>query len=88
MTGPSILKLQSAQIQQTLQAMIVSALGPMAAARGPDFTDAFDDLDGLPPGFFDGAVGEYLFGRAASIYGGTNQIQRDILAKMALDKRA
>lgn len=87
MIGPSILKLQSAQIQQTLQAMIVSALGPMAAARGPEFTDAFDDLDGLPPGFFDGAVGEYLFGRAASIYGGTNQIQRDILAKMALDKR-
>ena len=88
LTGPSVLKLQSAQIQQTLQAMIVSALGPIAAARGAEFITAFDDIDGLPPGFFDGAVGEYLSGRATSIYGGTNQIQRDILAKTALDGRA
>ena len=68
--------------------MIVSALGPIAAARGAEFITAFDDIDGLPPGFFDGAVGEYLSGRATSIYGGTNQIQRDILAKTALDGRA
>ena len=47
--------------------MIVSALGPMAAARGPDFTDAFDDLDGLPPGFFDGAVSVVPFLDAGSV---------------------
>jgi alkylation response protein AidB-like acyl-CoA dehydrogenase len=28
---------------------------------------------------------EYLFGRAATIYGGSNEIQRNIIAKMALD---
>lgn len=87
MTGPSVLKLASAQIQQALAELIVSTLGHYAAGRGPDFIGAFDDLGGLPTDFVDGALNEYLFGRSVSIYGGTNQIQRDILARAALETR-
>ncbi len=82
--GPSVLKLKSAEIQQALAELIVSAIGPYAAGRGPEFIEAVEHIDGLPPAFFDGALGEYLFGRATSIYGGANEIQREILAKATL----
>ena len=49
------------------------------------FVEAMEDVSDLPQGFFDGALAEYLFGRATSIYGGTNEIQREILAKATLD---
>ena len=64
---------------------MVSALGPFAAGRGQDFVSAMEDISDLPQDFFDGALAEYLFGRATSIYGGTNEIQREILAKATLD---
>ena len=32
-----------------------------------------------------GIVGEYLYGRAATIYGGSSEIQRNILAKTVLE---
>lgn len=83
--GPSVLKLNSAEIQQALAELMVSALGPFAAGRGPQFVEAMEDVSDLPQGFFDGALAEYLFGRATSIYGGTNEIQREILAKATLD---
>lgn len=86
-SGPSVLKLGSAQIQQALAELIVSTLGHFAAGRGEDFINAFDDIGGLPPNFVDGSLNEYLFGRSVSIYGGTNQIQRDILARFALETR-
>ena len=86
-SGPSVLKLASAQIQQALAELIVSSLGHFAAGRGGDFVNAFDEIGALPPSFVDGAINEYLFGRSVSIYGGTNQIQRDILARYALDAR-
>lgn len=87
MTGPSVLKLASAQIQQSLAELIISTLGQYAAGRGAGFVDAFDDIGDLPSDFVDGALNEYLFGRSVSIYGGTNQIQRDILARSVLETR-
>ena len=83
--GPSVLKLKSAEIQQALAELIVSALGPFAGGRGAEFVSAMEDISDLPDAFFDGALAEYLFGRATSIYGGTNEIQREILAKATLD---
>jgi alkylation response protein AidB-like acyl-CoA dehydrogenase len=32
-----------------------------------------------------GIIGEYLYGRAATIYGGSSEIQRNILAKAVLE---
>ena len=83
--GPSVLKLRSATVQQTLAEMMVSAIGSYAAGRGPAFIEAIDTDDAIPAAFFDGALAEYLFGRSTSIYGGTNEIQREILAKATLD---
>lgn len=83
--GPSVLKLKSAEIQQALAELIVSAIGPYSAGRGKPFVDVLDGFHDLPAAFFDGALGEYLFGRATSIYGGANEIQREILAKATLD---
>lgn len=84
-SGPSVLKLQSARIQQELGELMVAALGAYAAARGEAFVEAFVEHDGLPSDFMDGAMSEYLYGRATSIYGGTDQIQREIIAKAELN---
>ena len=49
------------------------------------------NLRGLPhnsgaigPDYAEGLAGEYFNGRKTSIYGGSNEIQRNIIAKMVL----
>ncbi|MSP43830.1 MAG: pimeloyl-CoA dehydrogenase large subunit, partial [Alphaproteobacteria bacterium] len=41
-------------------------------------------LGGIGPAGRKGIVSNMLFGRAASIYGGSNEIQRNIIAKAVL----
>jgi alkylation response protein AidB-like acyl-CoA dehydrogenase len=39
---------------------------------------------GVGPVYADGLAGDYFNGRKTSIYGGSNEIQRNIIAKMVL----
>jgi alkylation response protein AidB-like acyl-CoA dehydrogenase len=75
---PSMLKIKGTQIRQTINDLARRALGP-AAAPFPS-----EDLDGnlrvAPAGHANNAA-SYFNNRKISIYGGSNEIQRNILAK-------
>jgi alkylation response protein AidB-like acyl-CoA dehydrogenase len=69
----SVLKLIGAELTQAISLALIDAAGHVGLAA--------PDSRGAPNA---GIVGEYLYGRAATIYGGTSEIQRNILAKAAL----
>ena len=73
--GPesSSVKLLMAEAEQRLAATVLEVLGPTLEQAGPESAD--DD---------DFWYETYLYSRAASIYGGTQQIQRDIIAGRVL----
>lgn len=73
----SMLKIRGTEVQQAITELMMQAAGPMAApfrAVGAGAVDAFTSR--LAPRYFN-----Y---RKASIYAGSNEIQRNIIAKMTL----
>ncbi|MSO77286.1 MAG: pimeloyl-CoA dehydrogenase large subunit [Alphaproteobacteria bacterium] len=86
--GPeaSLLKIGGTEVEQALNEMLVDCLGYYA---GPFETASSLRVDSnqesvvAPHGR--GLMTEHLLRRAASIYGGTNEIQRNIIAKRVLD---
>ena len=78
----SVLKLRGSQLQQDASELLVDVLGPAALAyREPDGIPA--DLAALPEGAVD-ALPTYFNWRKASIYAGSNEVQRTIIAKAIL----
>jgi len=84
--GPaaSMLKIQGTETAQQVQQLAVELSGDYAAvsqfaARQPGSNQA-----AIGPDIALTAVPRYFNGRAASIYGGSNEIQRNIIAKMVL----
>ena len=82
--GPeaSLLKIKGTEIQQALSELMFEAAGPLAMSFEPDFLHGRSDeaLDGdaapLAPHYFN-----Y---RKTSIYGGSNEIQKNIIGQMIL----
>jgi alkylation response protein AidB-like acyl-CoA dehydrogenase len=76
----SILKIRGTEIQQALTELLMQAVGPMAAPFKPvgeQQAIAFDDVvAGFTP--------RYANYRKTSIYAGSNEIQRNIIAKATL----
>ena len=76
----SILKIRGTEIQQALTELLMQAVGPMAAPFKPvgeQQAVAFDDVvAGFTP--------RYANYRKTSIYAGSNEIQRNIIAKATL----
>ena len=84
--GPeaSILKICGTEIEQALNEMLIEAVGVDAIPYSLEWTRL--DTNEEPP-IEDRAVGlmsEHLLKRAATIYGGSNEIQRNIVAKHVL----
>jgi len=77
--GPevSMLKVRGTEIQQTITELAMQVLGPRAQAFRPIDYDGFDLLEGA-------VAARYFNYRKTSIYAGSNEIQRNIFAKMAL----
>ncbi len=75
----SMLKIVGAQVRQRLTDLIVEALYPQAQGYEP----AMLDLPG-PAGESAAQMAHWLYSRASSIYGGSNEIQKNILAKAVL----
>jgi len=80
--GPesSILKIKGTEIQQRLQELALEAAGHYGA---PFLGDAGHN-SGIGPNHALGLAGDYFNGRKTSIYGGSNEIQRNIISKMVL----
>ncbi len=74
---PSMLKIKGTVIRQALNDLARRALGPAAA---PFPSEDLDNLGLTPPGHAYTASA-YFNNRKISIYGGSNEIQRNILAK-------
>jgi alkylation response protein AidB-like acyl-CoA dehydrogenase len=69
----SILKLQGTLVLQRLTELFVDCAGPHALRYEPPHEEGFGD-----------EVASYLIGRAASIAGGANEVQRDLIARHVL----
>jgi alkylation response protein AidB-like acyl-CoA dehydrogenase len=78
----SVLKLRGSELQQEASELLVDVLGPAALAyrEKAEVPDGFADL---PEGAVD-AMPTYFNWRKASIYAGSNEVQRQIIAKAIL----
>lgn len=79
--GPesSLLKLEGTEIQQAIQELRMDAAGYYSGALQGDLTGAqlgHEEIDGVQK--------LYFRGRASSIYGGSNEVQKNITAKYVL----
>lgn len=79
----SILKLRGAETQQASAQLVLDAAGILAAPVAGHFTAGADTLDGSCVDA-EGAASVYLSSRAASIYGGASEVQKNIIAKTIL----
>ncbi|RYX93414.1 MAG: acyl-CoA dehydrogenase [Comamonadaceae bacterium] len=75
----SILKLKGVEIQQRIAELMLAIAGPSGLVR----SDVGEYGDG-PRAEAAMPATRYLFTRASSIYGGTSEVQKDVLAKVIL----
>ena len=73
----SVLKLKGTELQQAVSELVLDLAGPGALASGADD-------DSPVPGWARRSAPTYLNLRKASIYGGSNEIQRQIIARTIL----
>jgi len=80
----AVLKLHGSELQQKVTELQVEALGPKAlrAFTEAQLEDPASDPPGLEP-YVAGRTAEHLISRAATIYGGSQQVQRGLIAKLA-----
>jgi alkylation response protein AidB-like acyl-CoA dehydrogenase len=80
----SVLKIVGSEIQQALTELTMQALGPRALPRVPEALDA--GWQGAPEGADEWAAvtGRYFNMRKTTIYSGSNEIQRNIIAHRLL----
>ena len=81
MPGPesSLLKLQGTTIQQSIQELRMDVAGYYSQALQGDLS-----ADDFGHDFADMAQKLYFRGRASSIYGGSNEVQKNITSKFVL----
>ncbi len=84
--GPesSTLKIRGTQIEQELNEMLIEALGYYAMPYGTSQVRPNVNEPPVGPDYSVGVMSERLLRRAASIYGGSNEIQKNIIAKAIL----
>ena len=80
--GPesSLLKIKGTEIQQRLTELALEASGPY----GAPYLRELGGNSKIGPDYAVGRAGAYFNTRKTSIYGGSNEIQRNIIAKMVL----
>jgi len=81
----SILKIKGSEIQQTISELLLEVVGPYALPYQPEYLD--EERWNEPPVGPDWAPSlapTYFNTRKVSIYGGTNEIQKNIIAKAIL----
>ena len=84
--GPesSILKIKGTEVQQAITELLFEAVGPFAFPSLPEaMEDGWNEAP-IGPDYAAPLAPHYFNWRKASIYGGTNEIQKNIIAKMVL----
>ena len=79
----SVLKVKGTELLQATTELAIDVAGPMATPIWAAELQAMNEPDELMEAGR-ASTGSYLFMRAASIYGGTNEIQKNILTKAVL----
>ncbi len=77
----SLLKLRSSELRQELTHLYMEVAGPFAQRLA---LEAESDEDAIGPDWAGVATGVYLNNRKVTIYGGTSEVQHNILAKAVL----
>ena len=84
--GPeaSLLKIRGSEIRQQLTELSIEALGMYSAPYElAQLSDGWNEPP-IGPDYAQAQMPDFLFSRAATIYGGSNEIQRNIVAKAVL----
>ncbi|CAB3923266.1 Putative acyl-CoA dehydrogenase FadE17 [Achromobacter anxifer] len=84
--GPeaSVLKIRGSEIQQDLAMLQMEVAGPDAWPYDPDWLQAGNDCHGPGPELAAAAGAGYADMRKTSIYGGTTEVQKGIIARLVL----
>jgi len=84
--GPeaSVLKVRGTEIQQRLSELMVEAAGPLALPFDPAYLEGDTAHSVIDDDFAAPLLPHYLNYRKTSIYGGSNEIQRNIISQMIL----
>ena len=82
--GPeaSILKIKGTELQQTITELMMEAVGPYAVPFVPEAIES--DADGAGPAHAAPLAATYFNWRKVTIFGGSNEIQRNIISKAVL----
>jgi alkylation response protein AidB-like acyl-CoA dehydrogenase len=80
----STLKIRGTQIEQELNELLVEAMAYYALPYGPGQVRPDTNEPPVGPDYSVGIMSERILRRAASIYGGSNEIQKNIIAKAIL----
>ncbi|HHX89324.1 MAG TPA: acyl-CoA dehydrogenase [Paracoccus sp.] len=80
----SILKIRGTEVLQAMSELAVTLSGLYAPAHDPEDLHRPLQLADGPAQIASAMAHQYLYGRAWSIFGGTNEIQRSIIAKSVL----
>jgi pimeloyl-CoA dehydrogenase large subunit len=79
----SILKIKGSEIQQATTELLMDVVGPYAMPYQPQFEEGWNEPP-IGPDYAAPAAPTYFNWRKISIYGGSNEIQRNIIAKAIL----
>ena len=84
--GPeaSIMKIRGSELQQQISEATLDWLGSSAIVYEPADVNGTTVVSPVGPADTSGSIREYLHGRASTIYGGSNEIQRNIISKAEL----
>lgn len=82
--GPeaSLLKIKGTEIQQALTELMFEVIGPYALPHVPDALEDGWNAEPIGPDYAAPIAPLYFNWRKASIYGGSNEIQKNIIAKL------
>lgn len=79
----SILKIKGSEIQQATTHLLMEVMGPYAVPYIPEHDDRWNEPSEVPD-YAPSAAPNYFNFRKVSIYGGSNEIQKNIIAKAVL----
>lgn len=81
----SLIKILATETAQAITELMLDLAGDMAAPHVPDRSRAdWAEAIGGVPAFVVPAVGDYFMTRAQTIYGGTTEVQKNIIARAVL----